>query len=81
MLAAAGSSPDPRVIGVKVQAKTTEARAVGEKAIADLKATLTPEQWAKLPDNVKTLPAGRGFGGEGGDGGGRGEGRGRPPAS
>jgi len=80
VLAQAGTSPDPRVIGVKVQGKTAEARAHGEKAMADLKAVLTPEQWAKLPDSVKTLPAGRGFGdaGEGGGGGGGGRG-GRPP--
>ena len=48
--------------------------------------TLTPEQWAKLPENVKTVPAARGFGGfggggcGGGGGGGGGGGRGRPPA-
>ncbi|MDB4890048.1 MAG: hypothetical protein JWL61_1903 [Gemmatimonadetes bacterium] len=84
ILAASGNAPDPRVVGVKVQGKTAEARAMGEKAMADLKATLTPEQWAKLPDSVKTLPAGRGFGGDGGGdgGGGGGGGRGgRPPGN
>ena len=81
ILASAGSSPDPRVIGVKVQAKTAEARGLGEKAVADLKATLTPQQWVKLPESMKTPPAVRGLNGEGSDGGGRGgEVRGgRPP--
>ncbi|MEO8333481.1 MAG: carboxypeptidase regulatory-like domain-containing protein [bacterium] len=84
VLAQAGTAPDPRVIGVKVQGKTAEARAHGEKAMADLKATLTPEQWAKLPDSVKTLPGNRALGGDGGDGGGRGQGGGRggrPPSN
>jgi hypothetical protein len=85
ILAQAGTAPDPRVVGVKVQGKQAEARARGERAMADLKATLTPEQWAKLPDNVKTMPSNRG-GGDGGDGGGRGQGGGggrggRPPAN
>jgi hypothetical protein len=46
--------------------KTNEARKIAEQAIADLKATLTSAQWEKLPDRVKTVPAGRGFGGGGG---------------
>jgi hypothetical protein len=81
VLTSAGNAPDPAVIGARMQGKTDEARKVAEKSIADLKATLTPEQWAKLPDSMKTVPAGRGFGGFGGGdaGGGGGGGRGRPP--
>ncbi|MEO5814016.1 MAG: carboxypeptidase regulatory-like domain-containing protein [Gemmatimonadaceae bacterium] len=85
ILAQAGTAPDPRVVGVKVQGKQAEARARGEKAMADLKATLTPEQWAKLPDSVKTMAGNRGLGGDAGDGGGRGQGGGgrggRPPSN
>ena len=61
-----------------------EARKVAEQAVADLQATLTPAQWAKLPDSMKTVPVARGFGGFGGGdgGGGAGDGgRGRPPAT
>jgi hypothetical protein len=54
--------------------KTNEGRRMAEKAFADLKATLTPEQWAKLPDSVKAMPTGRGAG----PGGGRGARRGAP---
>ncbi|HEY2066385.1 MAG TPA: carboxypeptidase regulatory-like domain-containing protein [Gemmatimonadaceae bacterium] len=71
MLAAAGSNPDPQVIFARLSGKTQEARKLAEGAINELHATLTPEQWAKLPDSVKTVPAGRGFGGFGGGGEGR----------
>jgi hypothetical protein len=76
MLAAAGSNPDPQVIFARLSGKTQEGRKMAEGAINDLRATLTPEQWAKLPDSVKTVPVGRGFGGLGGGGGER---RGGPP--
>jgi hypothetical protein len=82
MLAGAGANPDPAVIFARMSGKTAEGRKLAERAIADLHATLTDEQWAKLPDSVKTVPGGRGFGGfggDGGDGGGRGDRRGVPP--
>jgi hypothetical protein len=66
ILSGAGANPDPAVIGAKMFGKTNEARKIAEQAIADLKATLTSAQWDKLPDRVKTVPAGRGFGGGGG---------------
>ncbi|MEO7457434.1 MAG: carboxypeptidase regulatory-like domain-containing protein [Gemmatimonadaceae bacterium] len=77
VLTSAGITPDPQVIGARMQGKTQEARKVAEQSVADLKAALTPEQWAKLPDAVKTVPPDRGLGGgfgggEGGGGGGRG---------
>jgi hypothetical protein len=56
------------VIFARMSGKTQDARKIAEQAIADLKTTLTPEQWVKLPDSVKTVPAGRGFGGMGGGG-------------
>jgi hypothetical protein len=79
MLAGAGSNPDPQVIFARMSGKTNEGRKVAEQSIADLHAALTPEQWAKLPESVKTVPMGRGLGGGGGDGGGRGGGGQRPP--
>jgi hypothetical protein len=72
MLAGAGSNPDPQVIFARLSGKTTEGRKLAESAIGDLRATLTPEQWAKLPDSVKTVPAPRGLGGFGGADGRRG---------
>ena len=75
IIASSGASPDPAILGVKIQGRTDEARSVGEKALVRLKEILTPEQWAKIPDSAKTMPRGGGIGGLGGfggDGGGRG---------
>ena len=77
MLVGAGSNPDPMVIFARMAGKTAEGRKLAERAIAQLQATVTVEQWAKLPDAVKTVPAGRGLGG-GGEGADRREGQ-RPP--
>jgi hypothetical protein len=71
LLASAGSNPDPQVIFARMSGKTNEGRKIAELAIAELQSTVTPEQWAKLPESVKTVPTGRGLGG-GGDAGGRG---------
>ena len=70
MLAGAGSNPDPMVIFARMAGKTNEGRKLAEDAIGQLQGSLTPDQWAKLPDSVKTIPTGRGLGG--GDGGPRG---------
>jgi hypothetical protein len=70
LLAGAGSNPDPQVIFARMSGKTNEGRKLAELAIGELQSAVTPEQWAKLPESVKTVPAGRGLGG--GDGGGRG---------
>ena len=55
-----------RLLTIRLKSAGYEVTAVesGEKAIADLKATLTPAQWEKLPASMKTLPAGRGPGGD-----------------
>jgi len=82
VLTSAGNAPDPSVIGARMQGKIQDARKVAEKSIADLQATLTAEQLAKLPDNVKTVPPDRGLGALGGGdagGGGFGGRGGRPP--
>jgi hypothetical protein len=86
LLTSAGSNPDPAVMGARMQGKTNDARKLAEKSVADLQKALTPVQWAKLPESIKTPPQNRGFGGPGGDvGGGRGAfgggngGGGRPP--
>ena len=69
LLIGAGRNPDPGIIFARMSGKTNDARKLAEQAIADLRATLTAEQFAKLPDAVKTPPSGRGFGGFGGGGG------------
>jgi hypothetical protein len=71
MLAGAGANPDPQVIFARMQGKTNEGRKLAEQAINELQSVLTPEQWAKLPAAVKTVPGGRGAGMGGGRGGGR----------
>jgi hypothetical protein len=76
LLAGAGSNPDPQVIFARMSGKTNEGRKLAEQAIADLQSAVTPEQWAKLPDSVKTVPTGRGLGGGGGEGARGGQ---RPP--
>ena len=77
MLAGAGSNPDPMVIFARMAGKTAEGRKLAEQSIKRLQSTVTAEQWAKLPDSVKTVPTGRGLGG-GGEGAGRRDGQ-RPP--
>jgi hypothetical protein len=69
ILVGAGSNPDPMVIFARMSGKTLDARKLIEQAIAELQSSLTAEQWAKLPDSVKTAPSGRGLGGGGGGGG------------
>jgi hypothetical protein len=70
ILLGAGKNPEPMVVFARMSGKTNEARKIIEQAIADLKSTVTAEQWAKLPESVKTVPTGRGMGGFGGGGGG-----------
>lgn len=88
ILAGAGRNPDPMVIFARVGGKTADARKLAEDAIAQLRGTLSREQFEKLPDSVTTVPVGRGPGGLGGlggfggfggpGGGGAGGGGGRP---
>lgn len=53
VLAGAGSNPDPGSIAPKLQKTQREAIEIIQREVAVLKATLTAEQWAKLPDRIK----------------------------
>ncbi|HZK77528.1 MAG TPA: Spy/CpxP family protein refolding chaperone, partial [Gemmatimonadaceae bacterium] len=44
---------DPMQLGMKMRGKIQEGRALAQKAIKDAQALLTPEQWAKIPKDVK----------------------------
>jgi hypothetical protein len=58
-------APDPMTIFAKLQPSMAEGRKLATQAINDAKAILTPEQWAKVPDSIKT-PGVRREGGGGG---------------
>ena len=62
----ADKNGDPMQLGMKMRGKIQEGRKLAEKAIADAEKMLTPEQWAKVPKNIKEPFQGRGSGGEGG---------------
>ena len=64
----ADKNADPMQLGLKMRGKIQEGRKLAEKAITDAEKILTPEQWAKVPKNVKEPLQGRG--GPGGEGGG-----------
>lgn len=68
-------NPDPMTVFAKLQPSMAEGRKQATQAINGAKAILTPEQWAKVPDNVKT-PGLRRDEGEGGDRSRRGDGPG-----
>jgi Carboxypeptidase regulatory-like domain len=67
-------SPDPMTVFAKLQPSMTEGRKLATQAINDSKAILTPAQWAKVPDSIKTPGLRRGDG----EGGGRGDRGGGP---
>jgi hypothetical protein len=58
-------APDPMTIFAKLQPSMTEGRKLATQAINEAKAILTPEQWAKVPDSIKTPGLRREGGGEG----------------
>jgi hypothetical protein len=60
-------NPDPMTVFAKLQPSLTEGRKLATQAISDAKAILTPAQWAKVPDSIKTPGLRRGDG----EGGGR----------
>lgn len=60
-------APDPMTVFAKLQPSMTQGRKDASQAIADAKAILTPEQWAKVPESIKTPGLRRGDG----EGGGR----------
>ena len=75
-----GSNPDPRDAFTTLQPLLQQSRALHAASLERVKAALSPEQWALIPESVKRPPRG-GIGGAGGPGGaGRGAGGGRPPA-
>lgn len=55
-------SPDPMTIFAKLQPSMTEGRKLTTQAINDAKAILTPAQWAKVPDSIKSPGLRRGDG-------------------
>ena len=60
-------SPDPMTVFAKLQGSMTEGRKLAAQAINEAKAILTPAQWSKVPDSIKTPGLRRGDG----EGGGR----------
>ncbi|HEV2017012.1 MAG TPA: carboxypeptidase regulatory-like domain-containing protein [Gemmatimonadaceae bacterium] len=68
-------NPDPMTVFAKLQPSMVEGRKLATQAINEAKAVLTPAQWAKVPESIKTPGLRRG-GGEGGGGFDRGGGPG-----
>jgi len=69
-------NPDPMTVFAKLQPSLSEGRKLATQAINEAKGILTPAQWAKVPDSIKTPGLRRGDG----EGGGR-SGRGGGPGS
>jgi hypothetical protein len=64
-----GSNPDPAVVFAQViRPRLGQTRALLDQALREAQGILTPEQWAKVPADVKD-PARRFPGGGGGPGG------------
>jgi len=59
-------NPDPMTVFAKLQPSMTEGRKLATQAINEAKALLTPTQWSRVPDSIKTPGLRRG-----GEGGGR----------
>jgi hypothetical protein len=67
VLGSVGANPDPQTTMFRIRDNVQAGRRMAEQAAKDLEAILTPEQWAKLPANVKNPLLGpRGQQGEGG---------------
>jgi hypothetical protein len=66
-------NPDPMTVFSKLQPSMAEGRKLATQAINDAKAILTPAQWEKVPESIKTPGVRRGDG-EGGRGERRGPG-------
>jgi hypothetical protein len=60
-------NPDPMTVFAKLQPSIAQGRKLATQAINDAKAILTPQQWAKVPESIKTPGIRRGDG----EGGGR----------
>jgi hypothetical protein len=78
VLGSVGANPDPQTTMFRMRDNVQAARRMAEQAAKDLEAILTPEQWAKLPPNVKN-PLMPQRGGQPGEGGVRIEMHGPPP--
>jgi hypothetical protein len=59
-------TPDPMTVFAKLQPSMAEGRKLATQAINDAKGILTPAQWAKVPDSIKTPGLRRGDGQGGG---------------
>ena len=62
MPASTVKNPDPMTIFGKLQPSMTEGRKLTTQAINDAKGILTPAQWAKVPDSIKSPGLKRGDG-------------------
>ncbi|MFN8654127.1 MAG: carboxypeptidase regulatory-like domain-containing protein [Gemmatimonadales bacterium] len=65
---AAGPRPDPAVLFSSLRGRIAAGRELMTKALESARGILTPEQWAQLPEDVKTVRQGFGPGGPGGGG-------------
>jgi hypothetical protein len=66
-IAKQGKNADPMALRVTLGRRLGEARALVQQATKDAQQTLTAEQWAKLPADLKSPGARRGGPGAGGD--------------
>ena len=55
-------NPDPMTVFAKLQPSMAEGRKLAAQAINEARAILTPAQWAKVPDSIKTPGLRRGDG-------------------
>ena len=55
-------NPDPMTVFAKLQPSMAEGRKLATQAITDAKAILTPAQWEKVPESIKTPGLRRGDG-------------------
>ncbi|HEY8311656.1 MAG TPA: Spy/CpxP family protein refolding chaperone, partial [Gemmatimonadaceae bacterium] len=67
-------SGNPQAIMSKIRPQIVEGRTNLTAAMAKVQTILTPDQWKKVPENIKNPPAFGGRGGAGGRQGGRGPG-------
>ena len=75
LIAKQGNNPDQATLFSAIRPKLGERGQILQQALRDVQTILTPEQWTKVPENVKN-PFRQFFGGQGG---GQGDGGRRPP--
>ena len=59
----AGERPDPGTLFARLRPKLAEGREHIRRALGRARGVLTPDQWAKLPDALKTVGGRAGRGG------------------